>query len=90
MVEVDSWTKSVSNARRTYEALSTSAAGTAPRSTAPKDPSKCFLCSVIYFKSRFGAVPLAVFFGVFIYYYVTFLILSPTTAVMVVAPKFNM
>ena len=90
MVEVDSGTKSVSNARRTYEALSTSAAGTAPRSTAPKDRSKCVLLSTVYFKSKFGAFPLAVFFGAFIYYYITFLIMSPTIAVAVEAPRVNL
>ena len=90
MAEVGSGPTSVANAKKTYEAFNLLAAGTATRSTAPKDRSKCVSLSTVYFKSKFGAFPLAVFFGAFIYYYITFLIMSPTIAVTVEAPRVNL
>ena len=81
--------QTVSDVRKTFEALSAPAVTVGLRPPRPKDKNKCISCATIYFKTRFGAMPLAVLFGIFIYYYVTFLILSPTMPVKYEAPKVN-
>jgi hypothetical protein len=83
---VETELKSVSALRNRYEENNVQPNNNQTRSE--KKSSACFQNLKRFSSSRGGALPLAVFYGVFIYYYVTFLILSPTKDIKDVKDEF--